>query len=123
MAAVLRADPGRARRPTAPPLHAVTTAQGGAAGAPLRHTGAAGCGASRGSEPGRGPVVAAAERGTQLLLDLGDRPGCARQWPARLSGTERVRAELDVLGLDVSTHVMDVYAPLLDAWASLVPAT
>ncbi|WP_324603524.1 OB-fold nucleic acid binding domain-containing protein, partial [Phycicoccus elongatus] len=62
------------------------------------------------------PVVAAAERGTQLLLDLGDRPE-VRQGSGlpELSGTERVRAELDVLGLDVSTHVMDVYAPLLDA--------
>jgi error-prone DNA polymerase len=30
-----------------------------------------------------------------------------------MSGAERVRAELDVLGLDVSAHVMDAYAPFL----------
>ena len=32
-----------------------------------------------------------------------------------MTGAERVRAELDVLGLDVSRHVLDFYAPLLDA--------
>jgi error-prone DNA polymerase len=31
-----------------------------------------------------------------------------------MSSAERVRAELDVLGLDVSAHVMDAYAPFLD---------
>jgi error-prone DNA polymerase len=32
-----------------------------------------------------------------------------------LSSTERVRAELDVLGLDASTHVLEAYAPMLSA--------
>ncbi len=32
-----------------------------------------------------------------------------------MTGAERVRAELEVLGLDVSRHVLDFYAPLLDA--------
>ena len=32
-----------------------------------------------------------------------------------MTGAERVRAELDVLGLDVSAHVMDAYAPFLSA--------
>ena len=32
-----------------------------------------------------------------------------------MTQAERVRAELDVLGLDASHHVMDFYAPLLDA--------
>ena len=32
-----------------------------------------------------------------------------------MTGAERVRAELDVLGLDVSRHVLDFYAPMLDA--------
>jgi error-prone DNA polymerase len=32
-----------------------------------------------------------------------------------MTPTERVRAELDVLGLDVSRHVVDFYAPLLRA--------
>ena len=30
-----------------------------------------------------------------------------------MTSAERVRAELDVLGLDVSSHVMDAYAPFL----------
>ena len=32
-----------------------------------------------------------------------------------LSDTERVRAELDILGMDVSRHVLDFYAPMLQA--------
>ena len=32
-----------------------------------------------------------------------------------MTGPERVRAELDVLGLDASAHVVDFYAPMLDA--------
>ncbi|MBA2715477.1 MAG: DNA polymerase III subunit alpha [Propionibacteriales bacterium] len=32
-----------------------------------------------------------------------------------MSGAERVRAELEILGLDVSAHVVDFYAPMLDA--------
>ena len=32
-----------------------------------------------------------------------------------MTGAERVRAELEVLGLDASRHVLDFYAPLLDA--------
>jgi error-prone DNA polymerase len=34
-----------------------------------------------------------------------------------MSGAERVRAELEVLGLDVSRHVIDFYADFLDALA------
>ncbi|GAA4405899.1 DNA polymerase III subunit alpha [Fodinibacter luteus] len=61
-------------------------------------------------------VVPAAEQPTQLTLDLGDRP---RLVPGaglpEMTGPERVRAELDVLGLDVSAHVVEFYAPLLTA--------
>jgi error-prone DNA polymerase len=32
-----------------------------------------------------------------------------------MTGAERVRAELEVLGLDVSRHVVDFYTPMLDA--------
>jgi error-prone DNA polymerase len=32
-----------------------------------------------------------------------------------LSDTERVRAELDILGMDVSRHVLDFYTPMLQA--------
>lgn len=61
-------------------------------------------------------VVPAAERSVQLLLDLGDRPELREgSGLPELTGTERVRAELDVLGLDASTHVIDAYAPLLRA--------
>ena len=61
-------------------------------------------------------VVPAAEQPTQLTLDLGDRPqlGAGAGLP-EMTGPERVRAELDVLGLDVSAHVVEFYAPLLRA--------
>jgi error-prone DNA polymerase len=54
----------------------------------------------------------------QLTLALGPaEPDCGL--PAsglpEMSGAERVRAELDVLGLDVSRHVVDFYTPMLDA--------
>ena len=61
-------------------------------------------------------VVPAAEQPTQLTLDLGDRPQLAAgAGLPEMTGPERVRAELDVLGLDVRAHVVDFYAPLLDA--------
>ncbi len=50
----------------------------------------------------------------QLALDLGDAP--ERTAPSGLpemSQSERTRAELDVLGLDVSGHVLDAYAAFL----------
>jgi error-prone DNA polymerase len=56
----------------------------------------------------------------QLALDLGDTPadalhtGEASGLP-ELTPTERVRAELEVLGLDASRHVMDLHQPFLDA--------
>ncbi len=51
----------------------------------------------------------------QLALDLGDAPEQTRSSGLpEMSSAERVRAELDVLGLDVSAHVMDAYAPFLD---------
>ncbi|HYN68223.1 MAG TPA: DNA polymerase III subunit alpha [Ornithinibacter sp.] len=61
-------------------------------------------------------VVPATEQPTQLTLDLGDRPqlGAGAGLP-EMTGPERVRAELDVLGLDVSAHVVEFYAPLLRA--------
>ena len=62
------------------------------------------------------PVVDAAEQPVQLALDLGDAPD---QTPAtglpEMTGPERVRAELDILGLDASAHVVDFYGPLLRA--------
>jgi error-prone DNA polymerase len=56
----------------------------------------------------------------QLALDLGDAPADV-QYSGEVSGlpemsaAERVRAELEILGLDVSKHVVDFYNPFLDA--------
>lgn len=62
------------------------------------------------------PVVAAADQSVQLALDLGDRPELTPgAGLPEMTGTERVRAELDVLGLDASAHVVEFYGPMLDA--------
>jgi error-prone DNA polymerase len=52
----------------------------------------------------------------QLALDLGDTPvdGEVSGLP-EMSASERVRAELEILGLDVSRHVVQAYDPFLDA--------
>jgi error-prone DNA polymerase len=51
----------------------------------------------------------------QLALDLGDAPeSTVSSGLPEMTSAERVRAELDVLGLDVSAHVMDAYGPFLD---------
>ncbi|MGH3328225.1 MAG: DNA polymerase III subunit alpha [Streptomycetales bacterium] len=52
----------------------------------------------------------------QLALDLGDTPGeSAGSGLPEMTGAERVRAELEVVGLDVSRHIVDFYTPVLDA--------
>ncbi len=64
------------------------------------------------------PRAAAApeDHSVQLALDLGDAPDeTVRTGLPEMTGAERVRAELEVLGLDVSRHVIDFYVPLLDA--------
>jgi len=62
------------------------------------------------------PVRAADAQPTQLALDLGDHPELTSGTGLpELSGPERVRAELDILGLDASAHVVEFYAPMLDA--------
>lgn len=62
------------------------------------------------------PVRAADQQPTQLALDLGDRPELTSGTGLpELSGPERIRAELDILGLDASAHVVAFYAPMLDA--------
>jgi error-prone DNA polymerase len=52
----------------------------------------------------------------QLTLDLGDEPreGEATGLP-EMDAEERMRAELEILGLDASRHVVDTYAEFLDA--------
>ena len=61
---------------------------------------------------------AAAQRSVghgQLCLALGDDPtDVAPSGLPEMSDAERVRAEMDVLGLDVSQHVLAFYAPMLD---------
>jgi error-prone DNA polymerase len=50
----------------------------------------------------------------QLALDLGDAPELAgSSGLPEMTPVERTRAELDVLGLDVTGHVLDAYRPLL----------
>jgi error-prone DNA polymerase len=52
-----------------------------------------------------------------LTADAPPRPTGLRE----LGPADRVRAELEILGLDVSHHVVDFYAPMLDALAALRP--
>ncbi len=61
--------------------------------------------------------VAAADS-VQLTLRLGDEPGEPGEQPTGLpemTTLERMRAELEILGLDVSQHVVTAYDPFLDA--------
>jgi error-prone DNA polymerase len=62
------------------------------------------------------PVIPAGEQPTQLTLNLGDTPELttATGLP-EMTGPERVRAELDILGLDASAHIIDFYTPMLEA--------
>ena len=57
------------------------------------------------------PVV---DSPVQLALDLEDAPhSVAPSGLPEMTGAERVRAELEVLGLDASRHVVDFYEPFL----------
>ncbi|MDQ6650640.1 MAG: DNA polymerase III subunit alpha [Actinomycetota bacterium] len=52
----------------------------------------------------------------QLALDLGDDPSTTRPTGLpEMTDAERVRAELEVLGLDASRHVLEFYEPFLAA--------
>ncbi|WP_026927345.1 DNA polymerase III subunit alpha [Granulicoccus phenolivorans] len=51
----------------------------------------------------------------QLPLDLGQTLEPEASGLPEMTDAERVRAELEVLGLDASRHVVDFYRPLLDA--------
>ncbi|SDQ53976.1 DNA polymerase III subunit alpha [Quadrisphaera sp. DSM 44207] len=62
------------------------------------------------------PAPAASEQPVQLALDLGDAPSeTTSSGLPEMTGAERVRAELEVLGLDASQHVVEAYEPLLAA--------
>ncbi len=72
--------------------------------------------AARRQAMGPAAATAAADLDVQLTLDLGDAPGeVAPSGLPEMTDAERVRAELEVLGLDASRHVVDFYVPLLEA--------
>ncbi|RZS82934.1 DNA polymerase III alpha subunit [Motilibacter rhizosphaerae] len=127
-------DLDRWSRATAPP---VRRGRRSAAGAPAADPAPTGTAPTGTAPPGPAPTAAApgvrelagrqsraplsrgsraADQDVQLALDLGDAAGSA---PAsglpEMTAAERVRAELEVLGLDASRHVVDFYTPLLDA--------
>jgi error-prone DNA polymerase len=53
----------------------------------------------------------------QLALDLGDDPSAVEaSGLPEFTGAEQVRAELEVLGMDVTRHVVDFYEPFLAAF-------
>jgi error-prone DNA polymerase len=51
----------------------------------------------------------------QLTLDLGDEPQEHISGLPEMTAEEQMRAELEILGLDASRHVVDTYADFLDA--------
>ncbi|MDC5697847.1 DNA polymerase III subunit alpha, partial [Intrasporangium calvum] len=62
------------------------------------------------------PAPVPSQLPVQLTLDLGDTPQLtATSGLPEMTGPERVRAELEVLGLDASGHVVDFYRPMLAA--------
>ncbi|GAB3697842.1 DNA polymerase III subunit alpha [Mariniluteicoccus flavus] len=82
---------------------------------PRTHTAAAqGDPRDRAAAQARTAAPVAAQE-VQLPLDLGDRDELVASGLPEMSDGERVRAELSVLGLDVSRHVADFYRPLLEA--------
>jgi error-prone DNA polymerase len=55
-----------------------------------------------------------AEQSVQLALDFGDAPyETVRSGLPEMTQADRVQAELEILGLDASAHVVDFYAPML----------
>ncbi|GAB3262874.1 DNA polymerase III subunit alpha [Kineosporia babensis] len=64
------------------------------------------------------PVLPADEQSVQLSLDLGDSPDqIIPSGLPEMTNAERTRAELEVLGLDASRHVLEFYEPMLEALA------
>jgi error-prone DNA polymerase len=90
------------RRETAPPTERHALADGGVW--------------ARASAQSRTSVPPDPVDSVQLTLDLGDQPGDADpSGLPEMTAAERLRAELEILGLDVSSHVVDRYAGFLDA--------
>jgi error-prone DNA polymerase len=71
--------------------------------------------AARQSQAARS-IVPVQSQAVQMALDLDDAPDqTILSGLPEMTSAERVRAELEVLGLDASRHVLDFYAPLLEA--------
>ncbi|WP_347350023.1 DNA polymerase III subunit alpha [Intrasporangium sp.] len=93
------------RRVTSGPVHRSAGPAGHAEPPDVRTLAAA---QSEGPAGPSGPVA------SQLALDLGDAPRlAATSGLPEMTWPERVRAELEVLGLDASRHVADFYEPVL----------
>ena len=60
------------------------------------------------------PKAGAGDDSFQLALDLGESDAAAVSGLPEMTDTDRVRAELDILGLDASHHVVDFHGPFLD---------
>ncbi|MET0838800.1 MAG: hypothetical protein ABWY19_08475, partial [Marmoricola sp.] len=75
-------------------------------------------GRARGLPRSRPGSAEAGDASVQLALDLGatDTPLCSGQVSGlpEMTDADRVRAELDILGLDASRHVVDFHGPFLD---------
>ncbi|MGN6332780.1 MAG: DNA polymerase III subunit alpha, partial [Motilibacteraceae bacterium] len=69
----------------------------------------------RAARQSKAPVAVEPEP-VQLALDLGDAPDApVPSGLPEMTGAELVRAELEVLGLDATRHVVDFYRPFLEA--------
>ena len=102
----------RAARASAPRGRALARSLGPTASAPAGDVVAA----AKRQAMSPAAATAAADLDTQLTLDLGDAPGrVAASGLPEMTDAERVRAELEVLGLDASRHVVDFYTPMLEA--------
>ena len=74
--------------------------------------------ASRAAAQSRAPAAPRPAESVQLTLSLGDEPGLGGEVATGLpemTAHDRMRAELDILGLDVTQHVVTPYSDLLEA--------
>jgi error-prone DNA polymerase len=109
-----RAAAPKGRRAT--PLSVSSSASPASASAPVTAGVADVVAAAKRQAMSPATATAAADLDVQLALDLGDAPGeIAASGLPEMTDAERVRAELEVLGLDASRHVVDFYVPMLDA--------
>ena len=71
-------------------------------------------GRARGLPRSRPASAEAGDASVQLALDLGESDRQQVSGLPEMTDADRVRAELDILGLDASRHVVDFHAPFLD---------